>query len=142
VVSKKSPTEIIAMAVKLVQMGKVHCLGWSHARLVHDSHIRSWQSTFGSKQAPAPKIEGGVIKPVRADPDQHATEMTYQWLDIYGQVNEAELKLAHNSVLGHIYMRPGVNEASLAESTTNEPGHHADNVLSLAAHRRACYGGL
>jgi hypothetical protein len=122
----------MAMAVKLVQMGQVHCLGWSRARLVHDSHLRAWQLTFGCKDAPAPKIEDGILKPSRADPDQHATGMTYQWLDIYGQVNEEEFKLSCNSILGHIYMRPGINESVLRSLVAKIFGRHEINYVLQA----------
>ena len=105
-------SDAMVLAMKLVQMGKVSCLGWSHARLVHADYLSAWKSVFGSRKAPVPMIEDGLIKPKRAEEKDHAVKLPYQWLDIYGELNEDELKVAMNGMMAHIYMRPGVNEVS------------------------------
>ena len=101
---------VMAILVDLVRSGGIECLGWEHGRVVHKDHLEAWALTFGSRDAPPPTINNGVLIPNRAE--RHPRRIAYQWLDIYGEQNDKEWRLALNAVFGHVVMRPGINEVS------------------------------
>lgn len=95
----------------LLRSGSIHCLGFSEARLVHTSHLEAWQIAYGDKSAPLPLHENGKL--LVHTVEQPLKALSFQWLDIYGDVNPSEFQIALNSVFGHIATKPGVNEVSL-----------------------------
>ena len=101
---------VMTILVDLVRSGEIEILGWENARVVHKDHLDAWSLTFGSRDAPPPTINHGVLIPNRAE--KHKRRIAYQWLDIYGEQNESEWRLALNAVFGHVVMRPGINEVS------------------------------
>lgn len=77
----------------------------------HPTLQTSWTVVFGSQTAPPPILDANaVLKPVKGQ--DHQTAVPYHWMDIYGNVIEHEFKLGWHCLLGHILMRPGVNEVS------------------------------
>jgi hypothetical protein len=94
----------------LLRSGSIHCLGFSEARLVHASHLEAWQIGYGDKSAPSPSHENGKL--LVHTVEQPLKALPLQWLDIYGDVNPSEFRIAMNSVFGHIATKPGVNEVS------------------------------
>jgi hypothetical protein len=82
---------IITALEKAIDNGKLVLTGYSKPVIVHAKYKAEWQL---SEDLPQPK----------------------QWIDINGEVVDVALQRCRRAVYGLLVQKPGINEASLADS--------------------------